>query len=392
MGGAAGHIKHLWENPYLNGEDLKNIFGGLQDGNIKAYEKVDGQNIVFSFKKNEILCARKPAHYLDNGASAIKLKDIKKYFNPNVPDTIRNTFYTVLRYLQNAIKTSHLKDFFDEGGVWISAEILDNDTVNIIPYYKNYIVIHEIFDENRNYNHAINIISNELNKRGFNTYEVRGPQEITINKTIEYKSHIDELLNFGGNEYSFGGLLEETFYQIFIDKYPDVSNDVIKDMALRWGFNDKSKNIRAVLQDVPEPHYSNLYSEDKSIKNWQTTYSYVIYELITNLGCQILNNITPNFTDIIHIESAKKEVFNKVDNGIKTLFPSIGAFPDAGNKYEKYLDMYLIEGKSGISAIEGIVFEYKEEKYKIQGVFPAILQIVWGAKDVKKKLINSGTD
>ncbi len=391
MGGAASHIKHLWENPNLTGNDLKNIFSGLQNGNIKAIEKVDGQNLQFSYRDHGIICARKKIHLKDNGKNAIKLSEIKDYFGEDTPDIIRYTYYSILQFLDLAIKKGRLASFFDEGKVWINAEILNSNTVNVIPYYKDYIVFHEIFDENETFNDKLYKIADDFHFAGGLQYIVEGPQMVIPNTTINFDAKVDDIMINDGKQNSIGEFMEVCFEFTYKNKFPEVDKEVIKDLAHRWGWKDKSKNIRTILKGVPEPYASDLRAQDKNdeVKHWQKQFSYPIVELITEIGCKILNNITPYFCDIVHIESAKKKIFYKVDDAVNILFPPENIFIDQTSKYSWYLDMYLIGGEYGIAAMEGIVFDYMNETYKLLGVYPGILQLLWGAKDVKKKLLET---
>ena len=49
MGGLAGHMSHLYENPRLTFNKLKEIFQAAAEGEIEGTEKTDGQNLYLSF-------------------------------------------------------------------------------------------------------------------------------------------------------------------------------------------------------------------------------------------------------------------------------------------------------------------------------------------------------
>ena len=46
MGGFAGHMNHLYDNPGLTFKKMKDIFAQASNGNIEGTEKTDGQNSV----------------------------------------------------------------------------------------------------------------------------------------------------------------------------------------------------------------------------------------------------------------------------------------------------------------------------------------------------------
>ena len=49
MGGVAGHMSHLYDNPRLSFSDIKDIFQKAADGQLEGTEKTDGQNLFVSF-------------------------------------------------------------------------------------------------------------------------------------------------------------------------------------------------------------------------------------------------------------------------------------------------------------------------------------------------------
>jgi hypothetical protein len=60
MGGAAGHLSHIQENLEFTIGDIKNVLKDVAQGNIEAVEKVDGQNIFFTYdlESNSVKTAR----------------------------------------------------------------------------------------------------------------------------------------------------------------------------------------------------------------------------------------------------------------------------------------------------------------------------------------------
>ena len=48
MGGAAGHMSHLYDNPRLTFSKVKEILRAASQGNLVGTEKTDGQNLFLS--------------------------------------------------------------------------------------------------------------------------------------------------------------------------------------------------------------------------------------------------------------------------------------------------------------------------------------------------------
>ena len=49
MGGLAGHLSHVYEDMGMKFSTFKQILEDVASGNVDTYEKVDGQNIFFSY-------------------------------------------------------------------------------------------------------------------------------------------------------------------------------------------------------------------------------------------------------------------------------------------------------------------------------------------------------
>ena len=49
MGGRAGHMSHLYDNPMLSFGELRDVFKKAAEGKLEGTEKTDGQNINISY-------------------------------------------------------------------------------------------------------------------------------------------------------------------------------------------------------------------------------------------------------------------------------------------------------------------------------------------------------
>ena len=52
MGGLAGHMSHLYDNPDLTLGEIEDIFIRASSGRLVGTEKTDGQNIFLSYSHN----------------------------------------------------------------------------------------------------------------------------------------------------------------------------------------------------------------------------------------------------------------------------------------------------------------------------------------------------
>ena len=69
MGGRAGHMSHLYDNPMLTFKKLKEVFEKAATGELRGTEKTDGQNISISYSvlRNEAVAIRNDDHAYKRG-------------------------------------------------------------------------------------------------------------------------------------------------------------------------------------------------------------------------------------------------------------------------------------------------------------------------------------
>ena len=78
MGGAAKHMRHIWENLDFSFNDIVDIMLSLSNGVIRPYEKVDGINMFVGVDVDgNVKFARSPTQIIARGKT---LETIKKEF------------------------------------------------------------------------------------------------------------------------------------------------------------------------------------------------------------------------------------------------------------------------------------------------------------------------
>ena len=76
MAGSAGHICSPWEDRELKFGEIKNLIKKSLYGELNATEKLDGQNIMVTFREDDIFIARTPAHLKNYGENSIRWSSI----------------------------------------------------------------------------------------------------------------------------------------------------------------------------------------------------------------------------------------------------------------------------------------------------------------------------
>ena len=76
MGGLAGHMSHLYDNPRLTFGQIKSILQDAAEGKLEGTEKTDGQNLYISFS-----VPKQELEFAEGGAKAARNKtNIKRHF------------------------------------------------------------------------------------------------------------------------------------------------------------------------------------------------------------------------------------------------------------------------------------------------------------------------
>src|SRR5271170_310946 len=99
MGGAAGHVQHLWENLGLTFGEIKEVLSLAAEGKLeKTSEKMDGANLVFTMANDQLKVARSGGDIKGGGMDAAGLA--KKFFGRgNVEEAFSNAFMVLQQAL-----------------------------------------------------------------------------------------------------------------------------------------------------------------------------------------------------------------------------------------------------------------------------------------------------
>ena len=106
-GGAYGHMAHPFDDNDLTFGDLKKIITNGLGGNLSrednVTEKLDGQNIMISFKDGKLIAARNKGHIKNGGKNALTKGGIKSKFKGR--GDIADAFNFAMDDLEKAIKS-----------------------------------------------------------------------------------------------------------------------------------------------------------------------------------------------------------------------------------------------------------------------------------------------
>lgn len=375
MGGAAGHIKQLWENTYLTFKDIKDIVNLSFKGKLKEpSEKLDGQNILFTSINGKAHCARETSNLKNFGENAMDLEATKLYFNKrNNPPSVEVMFTQALNSFQEFLdKNHHVNEILQNGRYWVNTEIICFENVNVIPYFEDQLFFHHLIeiDENGKRVSLVNITFGCEGRYGkFTIHKTKNMKMVSIHDKYRLLC-LDELKEIQGSfsdEQTIGDYLLNSF-AVFINFNVNESHEFVSKLARRWALGDKSTTITKLLKECSEETAGWVKTNDEYIKGFYDYYLEPFVTFFSKLGISILRHQTDIAT--LDGERAITSIRNRIGMvPLKVSYdnPSIKKFYDWFNR---------VGGINSVVPLEGIVFKYKDDLYKITGSFTPILRLL----------------
>jgi len=406
-GGAYGHMAHPFDDKDLTFGDLKKIIelglGGQLNREDNVTEKLDGQNIMVSFKDGKLIAARNKGHIKNGGKTALDKKGIASKFKGR--GSIRNAFVYAMNDLEKAIKSLSDKQrnkIFNNGYNFMNLEVMYPSSANVIDYDVTQLIFHGalIYDDKGNVKGEVKgsgrILAGMIQQRNQNIqkkYSIGKPQFLDVPKHQDFGKMKDKFLGrlnklkaeYGLKDNDTLGLYhqmwwEHKIYQTFGMK--NLNRKLIQGLTKRWAFFDKSYSISDIKKDMERFRSANPKREDvlQAILDFdKTNHKQQVKknmkpfeELFFEVGAEILKNVKGFIS-----ANPKKSV----QGVVKRLDKAISVVKSGGDvKKLKVLKQQLdklnaIGGTKAIVPSEGLVFKYKGKTYKFTGAFAPINQI-----------------
>lgn len=321
MGAAAGHIKHLYEDETLSFNEILDVFYNINNGSIIAYEKFDGQNLMFTIKNNVLLFARNKKQLKD----PVTMDQILLMFSkhPHVKESFEIS-YKMIHNVVSIVGLTKLNKIFCNGSKYLNVEIVNNKSKNVIDYGDPKII----------FNNICSVV-------------IKGDYGNIINTDV---LAAQDLFNeypdiFGSNE----------IYPPSIVQSP---ND-IKLISYIEAF--KSAKVFDLNQTV-----GTFYNISPNSTEQKRNIEY----LITKIGCRLLKTIKSNK---VNYDQTNQEIRDR----LAQVLLQAERDSDLKNKITPHISkIQYCGGLNKFTPIEGVVFSYKNQTYKITGLFAPINQIL----------------
>lgn len=400
MGGAAGHLPHLYENLGLTFGEIKEVLSNAAEGRLeKVSEKLDGMNLVFTWDGDELKVARSAGEIKSGGLDAAGLAQ-KFYGRQNVEEAFSSAF----QVLQQALGVLNWKDrvrIFGDGRRWYSMEIIYAKDPNTINYDSNNIVFHgyPIYDfessdgtiHQTDDDSGVELLTQRIEQMqraiSQRDWQVRGPALLRLKKLGDGSilqrafQQIDSAMSAGG--VNDGDTVYDYLRNLFDDdarrlKLPTRIHKMVVERCATG-----APSVVDIKRETPKELQATVQSYVKSSEALKAQWMFPIENAIHLFAIEVLRGL--HSTLIANSDQEVERLRHYLGRAIRTIEKS---------GHEKAMETLQKEmGRLGnvenlAAAMEGIVFFFKGQAYKFTGAFAPAHQIMalfkFGRKDIPK--------
>lgn len=394
MGGLAGHMSHLYDNPSLTFSQMKDIFVKAATGELVGTEKTDGQNLFLSYsvKDGKAKAARNKGNIKDGGMNARELA--AKFADRG---NLTKAFVEAFQAWEDVVSSLPLEDQIDifgpDANIYYNAEIQDPRNANVINYDTKNLVIHRVghskFDKMTGKVLDVDVSDNwqKLNDKltkGISDgedYSVLGNALVNL-KALDDGSIVEDAIRDLEAAIDSVGLSDnDTVGEFVVARLeqmlsgegfsPETEKELIRRIVKAPG-----AKLQTIYNTIPkeQPESEELRRKAKEIVNDKSIVMKAVRpleEIVHDFGVEVLRAFQSAFI----LDQGKE-----VDRLKSEVGDAIKAIEASGNMEAMEIlkkQMQKLKTLDNVStAAEGFVFEYDGRTYKFTGNFAPINQIL----------------
>jgi len=383
MGAVAKHMQHPYDNLNLTFGELKIIMSRFAAGTMECLEKWDGTNMHWYIAEDgEPRFARNFTDIRENG---VTIKEMKKRLKSH---PAKEQF---LRGMEAIYSTREKVNWTlrQDGTYWINCEIIDTKKPQCIKYDKNCIIWHKLVTPNEKKNGTIDVVGTQMTafvemlmncmRHGeFDGWSVYGPMHLfmgdkhadpTVRRAFTELNSVLETLGFD---------LSNTIEDIVIKR--------TKEQGLKAGLPEDQLDrlCQLVLSKKPAPRIQtmrNLSSSPELItsmalhKNrvhWKNRCLAPIVNIWQHFSAQILEGVSSNLIE--DSEKATNRLNRLIEWNVAEAQERVvshpGIWADCATNLMRFESLSVEP-----PIIEGAVFVWKGNTYKMTGAFPSLNRV-----------------
>jgi len=402
MGGFAGHMMHLNDNPNLTFGQLKDVFNKASRGELVGTEKTDGQNLFVSYsvRHKQARAVRNKGEAakggLDPKALASKFAD-----RGDLTKTFVESFDAFERAVQSLPIETQLKLFGPDANNFYNAEIMNPSSANVINYDTKSLVIHRVghvqrdkeSGEIRSLEDSALVGELESALEGMQNAEAVDDYRVQVNaiRNLEALSddkplrdaiaRLDVFMSDNGlnDPDSIGDYVVKTVSRSIDNELPNTSQE-LKNMLLKKILGqEKAASITQIqkkyIEDLSGREDEGGWSKIQDMVDHKNSrFKWIMYpleDIVHDFAVEMLRGLESRF--MLDNKTEVKRLKDEVTLAKKVI-------EDSGNdeameilkrQMEKLKDLENVS-----TATEGFVFDYDGNTYKFTGTFAPINQIL----------------
>ena len=393
MGGAVGHLAHLYDNRDLTFSEIEDILTAAASGKLsKASEKLDGLNMVFSWdvSTDSLKVARAGGDIKRGGMDAETLA-AKFEGRGNLSDAFDSSFKVLNGSLGALPEKAKLKVFGPRANRWYSLEIIYAANPNVINYDSNNVVFHgwpvfnvtktgevEMTDDDRG---GVDILTSYVERmqkavdvRG---WKVRGPALARMKKLSD-GSILQTTLSKIASELSNAGLDGSVTMREYLQTKTrqeaeslGLPRDIVDMLVDRCLGEPNAPTLVDIRKKANKADHGTITDFIKSCPGRIKGYIRPIELAINEFAIELLKGLESTL-----IDDTEEEVV-RLRSEVSQAISAIESSGDEGAMAILKAQMEKLKSVSNItSPVEGVVFIYKGNAYKFTGSFAAANQIL----------------
>ena len=399
MGGAAGHLSHLHEDLTITFGDIKSVLQNVAEANIEAYEKVDGQNILFTYHTPtaSIKTARNAGDLKRGGMSPDEFSS--KWKGHPAEKAFVNGFKAISSAISKIPEKELTKLFGNNGENFVNAEIMYVGNPNIVQYGSNWIVLHGMTGPTKSdsgFNKLIELVGNAEESIDNDNWKVSGPQIAQLNnisndKHFEtFSSKIDSI-NTLGDSATLADFVEEQLNTGVLDNI-DITPAKKKQLIDIILSKENAPRLIDIKKGLPKDTQKQLSAVGTKQNRYKLISKIVspIENAINDFAIEVLRGLKSFFAadhknEIVRMRSELQSAINNLQQVKGTDAETISLMLD-----KQLSKLGRIENVA--STMEGIVFEYpvgSKKLYKLTGAFAMANQIIGKSRRLKSENNNN---
>jgi hypothetical protein len=394
-GGAYGHMNHPFDTEInLTFGQLKDIVNRALDGNLEfAREKTDGQALAISWIDGRLVAARNKSHLKNKGAGALDINGVADKFAGR--GELTDAYNFAMKDLSNAIKSlsqTQKDKVFKNGSCFMNIEVIYPTSVNVIPYGQPLLVFHGTMEYNENGDaigesaeagRILGGMLKQVNADVQSKYTLQGPPVLKLPKSQDLSSKKGKYLamisklqkEFGLGDTAGVADYHQAWWENFVDKKSPTTLDNTTKMGLvkRWAFSEKGFRIdkNSIKDEKTLAWATKIDKEDH--KGISKDNLMKFEDIFLGVGADVLEFTASVLT--VNPDSALRDMKKRLEQTIKDVQAS--GDPKKIDKLKLELKrLNAIGGAKRIVPIEGIVFVYNGQTFKLTGAFASLNQLL----------------